>query len=194
MVPWVVAITGATGAIYAERLLRALKGAKERVCLTISGPGMRVVYDELGWVLTGDQKEVERSLRNYLGYHAMDEDFSYYDWQDIGCELASGSFPTKGMLVVPCSMATLAGIANGVSRNLIERAADVTLKERRPLVLVPRETPLNPIHLRNMLKLAKIGVHIVPPMPAFYFGPRTLDDIVDFFIERLLGLIGVNKA
>lgn len=192
MVPWVVAITGATGAIYAERLLRALKDAKERVCLTISGPGMRVVRDELGWVLSGDQREVEKALRSYLGYSAQDEDLSYYDWQDIGCDLASGSFPTKGMLIVPCSMATLAGIANGISRNLIERAADVTLKERRPLVLVPRETPLNPIHLRNMLKLAEIGAHIVPPMPAFYFGPRTLDDLIDFFVKRLLGLIGIK--
>lgn len=194
MIPWVVGITGASGAIYAERLLKALKEAKERICLTITGPGMRVVHDELGWVLSGDKVETEKNLREYLGYTLEDHTFSYYDWQDIGCELASGSFPTKGMLIVPCSMATLAGIANGMSRNLIERAADVTLKERRPLVLVPRETPLNPIHLRNMLTLAEIGVHIVPPMPSFYFGPRDLDDLVDFFVSRVMDLIGVKTA
>lgn len=194
MIPWVMAITGATGAIYAEHMLKALKSAQERVCLTISGPGMRVVHDELGWVLTGGRTEIERSLRHYLGYTPEDNALSYYDWQDIGCDLASGSFPTKGMLVVPCSMATLAGIANGMSRNLIERAADVTLKERRPLVLVPRETPLNPIHLRNMLALAEIGVHIVPPMPSFYFGPCNIEDLVNFFVERVLGLIGVRST
>ncbi|NPV28674.1 MAG: UbiX family flavin prenyltransferase [Firmicutes bacterium] len=187
---WVFAITGATGAIYAEKLLKALKVHKTRICLVITEPGMRVVKDELGWTLGGTPEEIERKLRGYLGYAPRDDSLSYFDWRDVGCCLATGSFPTKGMLVVPCSMATLAGIAGGMSRNLVERAADVTLKERRPLVLVPRETPLNPIQIRNMLTLAEIGVHIVPPMPAFYFGPRSIEDLVEFFTARLLNLIG----
>ncbi|MDH7576324.1 MAG: UbiX family flavin prenyltransferase [Bacillota bacterium] len=191
---WVFAITGATGAIYAQKLLAALKAKQARICLTITGPGMRVVKDELGWSLAGTPQEIERKFRDYLGYGSEDQNLSYFDWQDIGCCLASGSFPTKGMLVVPCSMATLAGIAGGMSRNLVERAADVTLKERRPLVLVPRETPLNPIQIKNMLTLAEIGVHIVPPVPAFYFGPRSIDDLVEFFVARLLSLIGLENC
>lgn len=192
MEPWVVAITGASGAIYGKKLLKALHSAGEQICLVISGPGMRVVKEELGWSLQGDQMEITRQVKNYLGLAPDDTSLNYFDCTDIGCSLASGSFPTKGMLIVPCSMATLAGIAGGLSRNLIERAADVTLKERRSLVLVPRETPLNSIHLKNMLTLAQIGVHIVPPVPAFYFGPRDLDDIVDFFVTRVLDLVGIR--
>lgn len=191
MKPWVLAITGASGSIYAKKLLELLYFSGQKVCLIISEPGMRVIRDELGWELRGNPAEIEQQINSYLGYR---EDYiTYFDWRDIGCQLASGSFYTKGMFVVPCSMATLAGIANGLSRNLIERAADVTVKERRPLLLVPRETPLNAIHLRNMLRLAEIGVHIVPPMPAFYFGPRHIEDIVDYFVKRLLSLVDVKS-
>jgi 4-hydroxy-3-polyprenylbenzoate decarboxylase len=187
----VVAITGATGPVYAKRLIETLRLCGETICLVISGPGRRVVNDELGWALTGDIRDDREHIRSYCGYSPDEEGLSCYDWQDIGCCLASGSFRTRGMFVVPCSMATLAGIAAGSSRNLIERAADVTIKERRRLILAPRETPLSPIHLRNMLTLAEMGVYIAPPMPAFYFGPGSLDDLVDFFVKRVLSLAGL---
>lgn len=193
MDPWVVAITGATGPVYAKRLIETLRLCGETICLVISGPGRRVVNDELGWALTGDIRDDREHIRSYCGYSPDEEGLSCYDWQDIGCCLASGSFRTRGMFVVPCSMATLAGIAAGSSRNLIERAADVTIKERRRLILAPRETPLSPIHLRNMLTLAEMGVYIAPPMPAFYFGPGSLDDLVDFFVKRVLSLAGMSN-
>lgn len=192
MAPWVVAITGASGVIYGIKVIEALYSAGERICLVISDPGKRVLKEELGLFVTGDQQEITLQINNYLGLPPDETALSYYEWTDIGCCLASGSFNTKGMIVVPCTMATLAGIAGGMSRNLIERAADVTLKERRPLVLVPRETPLNAIHLKNMLELAQLGVHIVPPVPAFYFGPKDIDDLLDFFVTRLMSLIGIR--
>ncbi len=191
MDPWVVAITGASGTVYAKRLIENLRLYGETICLVVSGPGRRVAKDELGWVLTGDLRDDRESIRSYCGYSADEDGLSCYDWQDIGCCLASGSFRTRGMFVIPCTMATLAGIAAGSSRNLIERAADVTIKERRRLILAPRETPLSPIHLRNMLTLAELGVDIVPPMPAFYFGPGSLDDLVDFFVKRVLAVAGL---
>jgi 4-hydroxy-3-polyprenylbenzoate decarboxylase len=193
MDPWVVAITGASGSVYAKKLIEALRLYGETVCLVVSGPGRRVARDELGWTLTGDLRDDQERIRSYCGYRADESGLSCYDWQDIGCSLASGSFRTRGMFVIPCTMATLAGIAAGSSRNLIERAADVTIKERRRLILAPRETPLSPIHLRNMLTLAELGVDIVPPLPAFYFGPTSLDDLVDFFIKRVLDLAGVSR-
>lgn len=190
MDPWVVAITGATGSIYAKKLIEALKGLGEQICLVISDSGRRVIKDELGWTLTGNVHDDQEFIRCCCGYQAGEDSLFCYDWHDIGCCLASGSFQTQGMFVVPCSMGTLAGIAIGSSRNLIERAADVTIKERRRLILVPRETPLSPIHLRNMLTLAEIGAFIVPPMPAFYFGPQEIDELVAFFVKRLISLAG----
>jgi 4-hydroxy-3-polyprenylbenzoate decarboxylase len=194
MAPWVVAVTGASGVIYGIKAIKALHYAGEKICVVISDPGKRVLKEELGWFLTGDQKETSQQIKSYLRLSPDDPLLSYYDWKDIGCCLASGSFNTKGMIVVPCTMATLAGIACGMSRNLIERAADVTIKEKRHLILVPRETPFNAIHLKNMLELAQLGVHIVPPVPAFYFGPRDIDDLVDFFVSRLMNLIGVCQG
>lgn len=191
--PWVVAISGATGSVYAKRLIEALRNYGEQICLVISEPGRRVARDELDWDLTGDTQVDQERIRHYCGYQPGEEGLSCYDWQDIGCSLASGSFQTQGMMVVPCSMATLAGIAAGSSRNLIERAADVTIKERRRLILVTRETPLSPIHLRNMLTLADLGASIVPPMPAFYCKPRDIDDLVDFFVRRVLQLAGYRQ-
>jgi 4-hydroxy-3-polyprenylbenzoate decarboxylase len=188
----VVAITGASGTVYAKRLIETLRLGGETVCLVISEPGRRVAGDELGWVLTGNSRDDRQLIGSACGYTPDDDRLLCYDWRDIGCCLASGSFRTKGMFVVPCSMATLSGIAAGSSRNLIERAADVVIKERRRLILVPRETPLSPIHLRNMLMLAEMGVDIVPPMPAFYARPDSLGDVVDFFIRRLLSLAGIT--
>lgn len=190
MDPWIVAITGATGSVYAKRLIETLRIYGEPLCLVISDPGKRVAKDELGWALTGDIQADQELIRGYCGYGPDEEGLSCFDWQDIGCCLASGSFRTKGMFIVPCSMATLAGIAAGTSSNLIERAADVVIKERRRLVMVPRETPLSPIHLRNMLALAEMGVCIAPPMPSFYFRPESIGDLVDFFIKRVLAQAG----
>lgn len=195
MDPWVVAITGASGSVYAKRLMEILlRDYGERICLVISGPGRRVIGDELGWALTGNIRDDQERIRSYCGCRPDGEELTCYDWQDIGTCLASGSFRTRGMFVAPCSMATLAGIAAGSSRNLIERAADVAIKEKRRLILVPRETPLSPIHLRNMLTLAEMGVFIVPPVPAFYFRPGNIDDLVDFFVKRVLRLAGFDPA
>jgi 4-hydroxy-3-polyprenylbenzoate decarboxylase len=189
----VLAITGASGAIYAKRLIEALRTKGEELCLIVSGPGIRVIREELGWDLTGEITGDERRIRSYCGWRPDEQGLSCYDWQDIGSCLASGSFQTRGMMVVPCSMATLAGIAAGSSRNLVERAADVTIKERRRLILAPRETPLSPIHLRNMLTLAEIGVSIMPPMPAFYYRPQSLEDLIDHFVQRILRLADIEK-
>jgi 4-hydroxy-3-polyprenylbenzoate decarboxylase len=117
-----------------------------------------------------------------------------YNVNDIGAPIASGGLPTHGMLVVPCSMGTVSGIAAGASGNLLERAADVTLKEFRPLVLVPRETPLSAIHLENLLKLARLGVRIVPPMPAFYLKPQTVAEAVEQLVPRVLSALAIPEA
>jgi len=117
---------------------------------------------------------------------------TYHPLGDIGASIASGSFRCEGMAIVPCSMGSLSAIANGASTNLLTRAADVMLKEGRPLLLVPRETPLNAIHLENMLKLARLGVRIIPAMPAFYNGPQTLDDVVDFIVGKTMDGMGIE--
>ncbi|MDA8234042.1 MAG: UbiX family flavin prenyltransferase [Clostridia bacterium] len=192
MSAYVVAITGASGALYAQATLRALKDVGCRIYVTITGPGQRVLDYELGWLLTGTPGEKEARLRQLLGYDAEDSSLRYFDWEDIGALIASGSAKTKGMIIVPCTMSTLSGIAVGRAGNLIERAADIMLKERRPLVIVPRETPLNQIHLQNMLTLAQMGVHIIPAMPAFYHHPQTIDDLANFMVGRVLDVFGLE--
>ena len=194
MSTYIVAITGASGALYARAMLLALKDLGHSTCLTITGPGQMLLQRELDWHLPDKTKLAEHELKRLLGYPAEDSRLQYFNWQDIGASVASGSFKTEGMIVIPCTMSTLAGISSGNSGNLVERAADVMLKERRPLVLVPRETPLNQIHLRNMLNLAELGVHIVPAMPAFYNRPESFAELANFVVGRVLDLLGVEHS
>lgn len=177
--PWVIGITGASGAAYGVRLCRFMLSAGEHVHLIITDAGWRVLKEELGWDAARRQDTIAAQFPGGPGK------LEYYPNQDIGGKTASGSFLTKGMVIVPCSMGTLSAIANGASDNLLERTADVMLKESRKLIMVPRETPLHAIHLENMLKLARMGVRIVPAMPAFYQGPQSMDDMVDFIVGKI---------
>ncbi|PUA38548.1 aromatic acid decarboxylase [Paenibacillus elgii] len=186
--PWVVGITGASGAAYGERLCRFLLSAGEDVHLIVTDAGWRVLKEELGW----DASKRKESVRQHFESDNWPGKLEYVPVQDIGAKTASGSFRTQGMVVVPCSMGTLSGIANGASDNLLERTADVMLKEGRKLIVVPRETPLHAIHLENMLKLARLGVRILPAMPAFYQGPQTLDDMIDFVVGKILDCMEIE--
>lgn len=183
---WVIGMTGASGAAYGVRLCRFLLEAGFEVHLIVTDAGWRVLHDELGWDAARRKETLEREFGEGRGRMV------YYPNQDIGAAVASGSFRTKGMVVIPCSMGTLAGIAHGASDNLLERAADVMLKEGRRLIVVPRETPLHEIHLENMLKLARMGTRIIPAMPAFYQMPRTLEDIVDFLVGKVLDMMDID--
>jgi flavin prenyltransferase len=166
----VVAITGASGAAYARMLLHSLSPEKVQIHLVASRAG-KLVYDlEVGKPLEDD----------------LPPGVCLYDEKDFTAPFASGSFLSVGMAIVPCSMGTLGAIANGISQNLVHRAADVCLKERRRLVLVPRETPLNAIHLQNMLSLSRAGGIILPAMPGFYHQPRAVDDLVGFIVARIM--------
>ncbi|HMV51258.1 MAG TPA: flavin prenyltransferase UbiX [Blastocatellia bacterium] len=188
-----VGITGASGSIYAQRLLAQLNENHEvaRIDLVISQAGVRVVGEELGLKVAGTDARVVREL---LGpnYRGDSDKVKVHSANDIGATVASGSYLSDAMIVVPCSMSSLAAIASGMSRDLVHRAADVMMKEQRTLILVPRETPLNAIHLENMLKLARLGVRIIPAMPSFYHFPKTIDDLVEHFTHRLLDHLGVG--
>ena len=181
-------ITGASGAAYATRTMAALL---ERGChleVVISDYGRRLLRDELG-----DAASVDR-LREYLvetyGDAASNGTYKILSNRDLGATIASGSHDCEAMVIVPCSMKTLAGVAHGLSRNLIERAADVMLKERRRLVLVPRETPMSLPQLRNMVLCAEAGAMMMPAMPAFYQMPKSLDDLANFMAGKILGALG----
>lgn len=183
--PIVVAITGASGAPYAVRLLEQLAASGRRVSLIVSAHGWRLLGMEAG-------VEDIAALRRRVGAAAWDRAVTVFDDGDRGAAPASGSARTRGMVVCPCSVGTLAAIAQGTSRSLIERAADVTLKERRPLLLVPRETPLGIIHLENMLRVSRAGAIVMPAAPGFYHSPRGIDDLVDFVVARILDHLGVE--
>jgi 4-hydroxy-3-polyprenylbenzoate decarboxylase len=185
-----IAITGASGAVYAVRTVAALLAGGWHVELVVSNYGRRLLHDELG-----HEAAVER-LVPYLsaryGRSVSNGTLTVHSNRDLGATIASGSHRCEGMAIVPCSMKTLAGVAHGLSRNLTERAADVMLKERRRLVVVPRETPMSLPQLRNMVLCAEAGAAIVPAMPAFYQLPRTLDDIADFMAGKILSALGVE--
>jgi len=178
--PVVVAITGASGAIYARELLAALVQRRVRVHLTMTEAGARLLRDELN-VPAQAERFAPSSLVRGAGPLV-----TYHPYSDIGAPIASGGCPTGGMAIVPCSMNTLAAVAAGLGRNLIERAAAVALKERRPLVVVPRETPLSTIMIENMLRLAQAGACVLPPMPGFYNHPKSIGDLVDFVVKKIL--------
>ncbi|HVJ50109.1 UbiX family flavin prenyltransferase [Desulfitobacterium sp.] len=173
----VVGVTGATGTIYAMNLLKALKATgKVNTHLIISD-----------WAKKNLEIETEYALEDMEGLAT-----TVYDNKNLGARISSGSFITEGMIIVPCSMKTLSSIAQGYDDNLISRTAGVMLKEGRKLVLSPRESPLSPIHLENMLKLSRIGVRIVPPMPAFYTHPQSIEDVVNHHIMKLLDQFGLE--
>jgi 4-hydroxy-3-polyprenylbenzoate decarboxylase len=185
-----LAITGASGALYAVRTLAELLSREIHVELVVSDYGRRLLRDELG-----EAAAIER-LMPYLaekyGPQVNKGKFSLLSNRDLGATIASGSHGCTAMVIVPCSMKTLAGIAHGLSRNLIERAADVMLKEHRPLVIVPRETPMSLPALRNMVLCAEAGGVVLPAMPAFYQMPKTLDDLADFMAGKILGALGFD--
>jgi len=182
---YIVGITGASGVIYGIRLLEVLLRQQAEVHLVVTNPARIVIEHELKWDMQGDWKA------NLCG-HLPEGNITVYDDSDIAAPIASGSFRVEGMLVVPCTMASIAGLASGYAHSLLERAADVMLKEKKPLLLVPRETPLSSIHLRNMLVLAEAGAHIIPAMPAFYTHPATVEDMVDFVVGKVLDALGVE--
>jgi flavin prenyltransferase len=186
-----VGISGASGAIYAQRLLIQLEDSPEvhQINLVVSGPGRRVIADELEVNATADTEQIVaemigRPSTKIIVFHPG----------DIGAAIASGSYPVDAMVIIPCSASTLGVLASGSCRNLLHRAADVCLKEGRKLVLVPRETPLSTIHLENLLKLRQAGAMIVPAMPAFYHRPSNLIEMADHFIYRVMDHLGVAHS
>jgi 4-hydroxy-3-polyprenylbenzoate decarboxylase len=185
--PTVVAITGASGAPYAVRLLEALVAAAQPVQLIVSDHGLRLLRTETD--LTGID-----DLRARVGARGWDEQVTVFDDADRGAAPASGSARNRGMVICPCSMGTIAAISQGTSRSLVERAADVAHKERRPLVVVPRETPFSAIHLENMLRLTRAGAIVLPASPGFYHRPTRIDELVDFVVARVLDHLGVPHS
>lgn len=181
--PVVVGITGASGHLLARLCIERLLDYGYPLVVVCTGPGNRV------W-----QEELDEDLGGSMARWRQRGNVVQYSVNDIGASIASGGMVTQGMLVIPCSMGTLSGIAHGAAGNLLERAADVTLKEFRPLVLVPRETPLNAIQLENLLKLARLGVRIVPPMPAFYLKPQTMQEALEHLVPRVLSALLIPEA
>lgn len=182
--PVTLGITGASGAPYAVRLLKGLNDANVPVRLIVSSYGIRLLAEECG--IDGIE-----GLRAVTG--SWDR-VTFYDSLDRGATPASGSAPTRGMVICPCSMGTLGSIAAGTSRNLVERSADVVLKERKTLILVPRETPLSLIHLENMVRLTRAGATILPATPGFYHRPTRIDELIDFVVARIMAHLDVEFA
>ena len=210
----IVAVSGASGSIYAFHLLRALYSYDGETHLVVSDSALKVLQYEGKAIATYYENFVEKNTskdlsqntsthpfttpEDYLNFCLFDMDpqiqkhqFHIQNNKDIGASIASGSNKIDAMVVVPCSMKTVAGISHSYASNLIERAADVCIKEKRPLVLVPRETPLHSIHLENMLKLSRIGVHIVPASPGFYHSPAGIDDLGKFMSGKILNLLNI---
>ncbi len=184
----VLAVTGASGSPYAVELLRTLCRAGRVLHLTISPSGAQVLREELG--ITVSLKRFDPAVFGDLGGGRV----IYHHHNDFSAGIASGSFLTGGMVVAPCSMSTLAAVAHGITTNLITRAADVHLKERRKLILVPRETPLSLVHLENMVSVTRAGAVVLPAMPGWYHQPRSLDDLIQFVVSRICDQLGIENA
>jgi 4-hydroxy-3-polyprenylbenzoate decarboxylase len=185
----IVAICGASGSIYGIRLLKALLNKPVNIYLIISKAGMKVLEHETSY----KGESFSSFLKDKGVVIHKDAGLNIYKHDDFFAPPASGSFKNNGMVIAPCSMKTLAAIASGVADNLIHRAADVNLKEKRPLILLPRETPLNIIHLKNMYMAAKAGATIMPPSPSFYSNPKSISDLVDTVIARVLDHLKIEQ-
>lgn len=185
MTRYIVGLTGASGIVYGIRLLEVLLSSGAEVHLVMTDPARIVLEQELDWCFEQDWYETVRT-------HLPPGNLKIYSNQDIAAPIASGSFRVDGMVVIPCTMASVSAFAIGASRSLLERAADVMLKEKKPLILVPRETPLSTIHLRNMLTLSESGAHIVPAMPGFYSKPESIGDLVNFLTGKVLDALGFD--
>jgi 4-hydroxy-3-polyprenylbenzoate decarboxylase len=187
---FVVAITGASGSVYGLRLISELLRSGERVSLILTSAGRQVMNHETGLEWSAEIKVQRQQVQEYFASIAVD----CLAINDFWAGAASGSAAVDAMIVAPCSMGTLGRIAAGLSGNLLERAADVMLKERRSLLLVPRETPFNNIHLENLLRLSQSGAVILPAMPGFYHGPQTIEDLVDFVVGKILDQLDVQHS
>ena len=185
----IVGITGASGAILGERLIRFLLKDGHEVHAIISPSGVLVFEEELGIKLGRDTRELRK---NFLRHYGDSKRLLAVPADDFAAQVSSGSAPIDAMVIAPCSMSTAASIAHGITMNLIHRAASVSVKEKRPLILVPRESPLSPIHLKNLLTLSEIGVHIVPATTAFYHKPKTVEEMVDFTVGRVMDLLKIE--
>ncbi|QEG20490.1 UbiX family flavin prenyltransferase [Mariniblastus fucicola] len=193
--PIVLAITGASGVIYGRRLLEILLRSNLEVHLTISESGQKVLQHELMSKVDIENFQLDQLLDPaVIEEHSIDDSLvSYHHYKDFMTPIASGSFQTRAMIVCPCSGSTLSGIATASSGNLVQRAADVHLKERRPLVLVPREAPLSLIQIENMRTVTLAGATILPASPGFYHGYKSVEDLVDFIVVRILDNIGIDS-
>lgn len=189
--PLTVGISGASGLIYAVRTLKYLLAANFTVDVVASKASFMVWQSENGVIMPAEPEQQAKFWREQAGVPAQGV-LRCHRWGDVGAGIASGSYRTQGMLVIPCSMSTVAKIANGLSSDLLERAADVSIKEGRKVVIVPRETPLSLIHLRNLTQLAEVGVKVVPAIPAWYHQPQSVEDLVDFVVARALDQFGLD--
>lgn len=189
--PLIIGVSGASGLIYAVRALKFLLAADYAIELVASRAAYMVWQAELNVRMPAEPDLQELFWRDQAGVLERGK-LDCHRWGDVGDNIASGSFRTLGMIIIPCSMGTVAKIANGLSSDLLERAADVQIKEGKPLVVVPRETPFSLIHLRNLTALAEAGVKIVPAIPAWYHHPKTIEDLVDFVVARTLDTLDID--
>ncbi len=189
--PLILGISGASGLIYAVRALKFLLEADYAIELVASKASYMVWQAEQNVRMPPEPEEQELFWREQTGVDRLGK-LRCHRWSDVGANIASGSFRTMGMIIIPCSMSTVAKIAAGLSSDLLERAADVQIKEGSPLIVVPRETPFSLIHLRNLTALAETGVRIVPAIPAWYHNPKTIEDLVDFVVARTLDQLGID--
>ncbi|MEE9269668.1 MAG: flavin prenyltransferase UbiX [Candidatus Krumholzibacteria bacterium] len=189
----IVGISGGSGAPYALRLLDVLLRAEYQVKVILSPAAEKILALECDVHVEGSLVERQEQLRRALPIEKTEVGLELYDHRDLAAPISSGSFPSSGMVIVPCSMGTLGRIAAGISPDLISRAADVALKERRKLIVVPRETPLSEIHIRNMLAVTRAGAVVLPAMPGFYHRPERISDMVDMVVSRILDQLGITN-